>query len=129
MTFRKSILGVILCLLSAVAVAGNVYDIRPVPQQQERTDGSARLSGSVTVVAGPAIDAYTLDRAKEVLTEHGLTPVVARKATKGAATLYLGVNATGDAADRAAKRLGLKRDVFNQKGYDRHALAVRQQAG
>jgi len=129
MTFRKSILGVILCLLSAVAVAGNVYDIRPVPQQQERTDGSARLSGSVTVVAGPAIDAYTLDRAKEVLTEHGLTPVVARKATKGAATLYLGVNATGDAADRAAKRLGLKRDVFNQKGYDRHVLAVRQQAG
>lgn len=127
MTFHKSILGVIFCLLSAVAVAGNVYDIRPVPQQQERVDGSAKLSGRVTLVAGPAIDAYTVDRAKEVLTEHGLTPVVARKAAKGAATLYLGVNASGDQADREAKRLGVKRDVFGQQGYDRHAIAVRQQ--
>ncbi len=127
MTFRKSISVAILCLLAAVATAGTVYDIRPVPQQQERVDGSATLAGSVTLVAGPAIDAYTVDRAKEVLTEHGLTPVVARKAAKGAPTLYLGVNASGDQADREAKRLGLKRDVFTQKGYDRHAIAVRQQ--
>ncbi len=127
MTFHKSILLAVLCLLSAVATADTVYDIRPVPQQQERVEGSATLTSRVTIVAGPAIDTYTVNRAKEVLTGHGLTPVVARKATKGTSTLYLGVNANGDQADREAKRLGLKRDVFGQKGYDRHAIAVRQQ--
>ena len=127
MTFHKSILLAVLCLLSAVATAGTVYDIRPVPQQQERVEGSATLTSRVTIVAGPAIDTYTVNRAKEVLAGHGLTPVVARKATKGTSTLYLGVNANGDLADREAKRLGLKRDIFGQKGYDRHAIAVRQQ--
>lgn len=127
MAFHKSILLAVLCLLSVAATADTVYDIRPVPQQQERAEGSATLSGRVTIVAGPAIDTYTVDRAKEVLTEHGLTPVVARKAAKGTSALYLGVNAKGDQADREAKRLGLKRDVFGQKGYDRHAIAVRQQ--
>ena len=127
MAFHKSILLAVLCLLSVAATADTVYDIRPVPQQQERAEGSATLSGRVTIVAGPAIDTYTVDRAKEVLTEHGLTPVVARKAAKGTSALYLGVNAKGDQADREATRLGLKRDVFGQKGYDRHAIAVRQQ--
>ena len=127
MTFHRTILGVILCLLAAMGTAGNVYDIRPVPQQQERVEGKATLTGRVNVVAGPAIDTYTIDRAKEVLTEHGLTPVVARKAAKGAPVLYLGVNASGDQADREGKRVGLKRDVFAKKGYDRHAIAVRQQ--
>ena len=127
MTFRKTILGIVFCLLSAVAVADNVYDIRPVPQQQERLQGVAALAGQVNVVAGAGIDGYTIDRAKEVLTEHGLTPVVARKAKKGANVLYLGVNGSKDLADREAKRLGLKRDVFKQPKYDRHALTVRQE--
>ncbi len=126
MNFRKSILGIVFCLLSAVAAADNVYDIRPVPQQQERLQGTATLAGPVTIVAGKGIDGYTVDRAKEVLAGHGLTPVVARKAAKGKPTLYLGINASGDAADSEGKRIGLKRDVFTQKGYDRHALAVRQ---
>ena len=127
MTFRKTILGIVFCLLSAVAVADNVYDIRPVPQQQERLQGVATLAGQVNVVAGAGIDGYTIDRAKEVLTEHGLTPVVTRKAKKGANVLYLGVNGSKDLADREAKRLGLKRDVFKQPKYDRHALTVRQE--
>ena len=127
MTFRKTILGIVFCLLSAVAVADNVYDIRPVPQQQERLQGVATLAGQVNVVAGAGIDGYTIDRAKEVLTEHGLTPVVTRKAKKGANVLYLGVNGSKDLADREAQRLGLKRDVFKQPKYDRHALTVRQE--
>ena len=122
MAFHKSILLAVLCLLSVAATADTVYDIRPVPQQQERAEGSATLAGRVTIVAGPAIDTYTVDRAKEVLTEHGLTPVVARKAAKGMSALYLGVNAKGDQADREATRLGLKRNVFGQKGYDRHEI-------
>ena len=59
MTFRKTILGIVFCLLSAVAVADNVYDIRPVPQQQERLQGVATLAGQVNVVAGAGIDGYT----------------------------------------------------------------------
>ncbi len=126
MNFRKSILGIVFCLLSAVAVADNVYDIRPVPQQQERLQGNATLTAPITIVAGKGVDHYTIDRAKEVLAEHGLEPVVARKATKGQSVVYLGINASGDQADSEGKRIGLKRDVFSQKGYDRHALAVRQ---
>ena len=126
MNLNKSILGIAFCLLSTIAMADNVYDIRPVPQLQEQLQGSTVLTGQVTIVAGNGIDSYTLDRAKQVLTEHGITPVVARKAVKGKHTLYLGINASGDLADREGKRIGLKREVFNTKGYDRHALTVRQ---
>ncbi len=129
MTLRKNILGLFFCLLSAVAVADNVYDIRPVPQQQERGQGFVAVAGQVTVVAGAGIDSYTIDRAKEVLTEHGLTAVVAKKAQKGTATLYLGINGSNDLADREAKRIGLKREVFGQPKYDRHALTLRQEDG
>ncbi len=126
MNLHKSILGIAFCLLSTMAMADNVYDIRPVPQLQEQLQGSTTLTGQVTIVAGNGIDSYTLDRAKQVLTEHGITPAVARKAVKGKNTLYLGINASGDLADREGKRIGLKRDVFDTKGYDRHALTVRQ---
>ncbi len=126
MNFRKSIISMALCLLASIAVADNVYDIHPVPQTQVQLQGVASLTGQVNIVAGRGIDSYTLDRAKEVLSEHGITPVIARKAVKGQHTLYLGINGSGDLADREGKRISLQRDVFTQKGYDRHALTVRQ---
>ncbi len=125
MTIRKTILQALLCLLPAMAAADTVYDIHPVPQQQERRDGNATLTGEVTLVAGPGIDAYTLDRARQVLADHGLQAVSARRPRKGTATLYLGLQASGDQADREATRLALERTVFGQPKYDRHAIAVR----
>lgn len=129
MMIRKAILHMVLCLLPAMAAADNVYNIHPVPQQQERCEGTATLTGQVTLVAGPRIDAYTIDRAKQVLADHRLTAVAARHPRKGMPTLYLGVQASGDQADREANRLGLKRQVFGLAKYDRHALAVRPASG
>ena len=59
-------------------LAANLYNIFPVPQQQIAGSGEAKLTSQATLFAGKGIDAYTVTRAKQVLQEHGITPVVGR---------------------------------------------------
>ena len=100
------------------------YDIWPVPQQQVPERGSVPTTATATLIAGKGCDTYTVDRAKSVLQEHGITPVMGKKAVSGRMTVLIGVNGSGDAADKAAARLSLSRDVFGKAKYDRHAIAV-----
>jgi hypothetical protein len=110
---------------TAVHAATGVYRIYPVPQQQTADGGgTVKTTAAATLIAGKGCDSYTLDRAKEVLTENGITPVLGKKAVKGRMTVMLGINGSGDAADKEAARLGMDRAVFKQPKYDRHALIV-----
>ena len=105
-------------------LAANLYNIFPVPQQQIAGSGEAKLTSQATLIAGKGIDAYTVTRAKQVLQEHGITPVVGSKAVKGRMTVIIGVNASGDKADKTATKLGVDRSVFKQPKYDRHIVSV-----
>ncbi len=114
------------CLLAAGlgVSAQRVYNIYPIPQEQVRTEGSCRFTPTVTVVAEKGIDEPTKARATEVLREHGLKAVFAKKATNGNAAIYLGVNGSKGVADKMAKKLALKRDIFGNKKFDRHILSL-----
>ena len=122
----------VLCLLflfflTAGALAhntGSAYDIWPVPQQQVVEDGTVPTTAEATLIVGRGCDVYTVNRAKSVLSEHGITPVVGKKAVDGRMTVVLGINGSGDAADKAAASFHLDRSVFAQPKYDRHAIAV-----
>ncbi len=115
--------------ISASASAQDRYIIYPVPHQQTLDSGSTGFSGTVNIVAGPQIDAATLNRAGKVLEAAGLNAVSADKISKSASNVILGVAGSGDQADRLAKKYRLDRSVFSLEKYDRHILCLRGNAG
>lgn len=125
MRFSGFIVTLFLCLVAGVAKA-NVYDIWPVPQHQEAATGVATLPSKAVIIAGKGIDSYTVERASQVLAEHGIKATVVKKSQKGAAVVYLGINGSADNADRLATQRGLKRDIFSLPKYDRHVVSLRQ---
>ena len=123
--FLLSLFLLLLSILPASALAHKRgYDIWPVPQQQIAEDATVATTAEATLIAGSGCDPYTVSRAKAILTEHGIKPVVGRKPVAGRMTLLLGVNGSGDLADKTATRLSMARTVFAQPKYDRHAIAV-----
>jgi len=117
----------LLTLLFAV-ICGNAwadaYTIYPVPHEQKIEKGTASFATQVSIIADTGIDEYTVQRAKTILEEQGLKPVLQAKPQAGSSVVYLGVNGSGGEADRMAKRMGLRRDVFKLPKYDRHALRL-----
>ncbi|MDO4510495.1 MAG: beta-N-acetylglucosaminidase domain-containing protein [Bacteroidales bacterium] len=122
-------------LLLALMMAGgkvwaqDAYTIYPIPQQQVKMAGEASFTASVSVVAEEGVDQYTIDRLKQILREHHLTAVMGKKPQAGTAAIYLGINGSGGAADRKAKSLKLKREVFGLAKYDRHVVSISQAKG
>ena len=59
-----------------MAVAGLAamaqYTIYPVPQKMQATEGTAQFSDKVCLVCDEGIDAATIERAQQVLADHGL---------------------------------------------------------
>lgn len=106
------------------------YTIYPVPHQQVAGTGTVSLSPTVTLVAESGIDASTIDRAKEVLTEHGLKVETADAPSTTQTNVFLGVAGSNGAADQKATALGLSRDVFATAGkFDRHILSLTADGG
>lgn len=123
--FQLSLFLLLLSVLPASAlVHKRGYDIWPVPQQQIAEDTTVATTAEATLIAGTGCDPYTVSRAKAILTEHGIKPVVGRNPVAGRMTLLIGVNGSGDLADKTATRLSMARTVFAQPKYDRHAIAV-----
>lgn len=116
------------CLLCVACGAGILsasaqpYTIYPIPQQQLSQPGTARIAGPVCIVAESGIDAATLARARQVLSDHGLASTTAARAQKGVTNLLLGINGSRGVADKEATRRHLSRQVFDQPKYDRHLL-------
>ena len=115
---------IILAAVPFFAVAATNYTIYPVPQHQTVNEGTASFSRTVNIVAGPAIDKATVNRAREVLESHGITASVSDKTVSGASNLTIGVQGSRDAADRLAGKLKLDRKVFSTAKYDRHILSL-----
>ena len=121
---KRILLSILTLALPFMAAAGTNYTIYPVPQKQIADDSVASFTGTVNIVAGPAIDRATVNRAVEVLECHGLKATVSDKAAGGVSNLTLGVNGTSDAADKLAGKLKLDRKVFSTPKYDRHILSL-----
>ncbi len=121
---KRLLLSILTLALPLMAAAGTSYTIYPVPQKQIADDSVASFTGTVNIVAGPAIDRATVNRAVEVLESHGLKATVSDKAAGGVSNLTLGVNGTYDAADKLAGKLKLDRKVFSTQKYDRHILSL-----
>ena len=115
---------IILAAVPFFAVAATNYTIYPVPQHQTVNESIASFSRTVNIVAGPAIDKATVNRAREVLESHGITVSISDKTVSGASNLTIGVQGSRDAADRLAGKLKLDRKVFSTAKYDRHILSL-----
>ena len=115
-------------LWPAMLLAQDTYRIYPVPQQINYGNGKVHFTEQVEVICSAGIDQATRDRATEVLTEHGLTPVLLDSSTgNGNSILLLGV--PGDSNDEPNVMVdifNLPKDVLTTPGkYDRHLLTLR----
>lgn len=124
MKYKAIILFFFLLSCGMNALAAKTYHIWPVPQQQVPGKDKAGLTARATLIAGKSCDSYTVARAKQVLQDHGISVVEGKKAVKGQMTLLMGVNGSGDLADKTATRLGIDRSVFSKPKYDRHVVSV-----
>jgi len=112
----------LLGLCAFTAAFARPYTIYPVPQQQIGQPGIAHLQTPVCIVAESGIDAVTIARAKQVLSDHGLQYTTAERPQKNVTNLLLGINGSRGVADKEATRQGLRRDVFEEPKYDRYLL-------
>ena len=117
-------LAFLLWTIVASAWARQSYTIYPIPQKQTLTAGTARITPKVNIVAEAGIDEPTLERARQVLADHGLRPQTSRRVAKGMTNLVLGTNGSQGVADQLATRQGLSREVFGLPKYDRHIVSL-----
>ena len=119
-------LGMVCCppLLSAQ----NAYSIYPVPQQISYSGGNVCFTDEVEVICSDAIDEATRNRAREVLTAHGLTPLFLSASTGNVKTvLLLGVAGNNDEPNTMVDVLGIAKDVLTTPGkYDRHLISLKE---
>lgn len=120
----KKALILLLALYTVGLRAQTAYRIYPVPHQQERVEGTASFSDQVCIVSEPGIDKATVDRAKQILREHGLRIATSDAIYRGQTNLVLGINGSRGVADKQVRRLRLRRDVFAQPKFDRHILSL-----
>ena len=100
------------------------YEIYPVPQTQQLTEGRARMTASVNIVVGTGVDEATVARARQVLADKGIQSVVSQQADDRQTNLLLGINGSGDIADSEADRQQLDRTIFGKEKYDRHIVSL-----
>ena len=116
---------------SLLAAANEPYTIYPVPQRQVAVSGTASFCKDVHIIAEPSVDEATVNRAKQVLEEHGLTPWTRIGGTRHLpdrmSVMYLGVNGSNTVLDKHFTDLtGVKidRSIFDLPKYDRHILSL-----
>ena len=119
-----------LALMSvAILGASEVYNIYPVPHEQVMNPGTASFSQRVFIFPQDGIDIATINRAKQILSDHGLVPVVIMAGTPPhncQSFVHLSLNnpkeKIGDEHDAV---LRVDRSIFNLPKYDRHILNLK----
>lgn len=114
---------------SMIIGAGNLYVIYPVPHKQVIAHERVSFTKLVNVVAESSIDEVTVNRAKQVLADHGLEAKVSSEIVKDCSNVVLGVNGTNGVADQRATAMNLDHSVFDVEKYDRHILAMTAENG
>lgn len=120
----KKALTLVVCALAALAASGhNIYPIYPTPQNQYGFESKASFTQQVNVVVEKQIDQTTINRAVQVLTEHGFEATISNDVAKNGSNLLLGVAGSKGTVDRHVSSLG--REVFEVEGkFDRHLLLL-----
>ena len=125
-TLRKIMLMVAAACAFSLA-ATDAYTIYPIPHAQIAGKAACSLSATTTVIAESGIDQPTKNRLCDVLKQHGIVAEFAAKPSKTNANIYLGINGSKGDADRLAKKLKLKRDIFANGKFDRHIISLTAQ--
>lgn len=125
-TLRKIMLMAAAAFAFTLAAA-DAYTIYPIPHAQIAGKAACSLSATTTVIAESGIDQPTKNRLCDVLKQHGIMAEFAAKPSKTNANIYLGVNGSKGDADRLAKKLKLKRDIFANGKFDRHIISLTAQ--
>ena len=125
-TLRKIMLMAAAACAFSLAAA-DAYTIYPIPHAQIASKAACSLSATTTVIAESGIDQPTKNRLCDVLKQHGIVAEFAAKPSKTNANIYLGVNGSKGDADRLAKKLKLKRDIFANGKFDRHIISLTAQ--
>ena len=110
-----------------LAAANEPYTIYPVPHKQVMNPGTASFSQEVFILAEPGIDEATINRAKQVLSEHGLTPVLKigpNTPSNKRSIVLLGVNGSNKMFDGWITQLKIDKSIFNLPKYDRHIISL-----
>lgn len=129
---KSAIFGIVLCFLCSgpSAWADDVYTIYPVPHEQIARTGHVSLSKKVNLVCESGIDKATLERAASILREHGLEVEQTHTASATQTNVFLGINGSGEMADKKASALGLDRTVLTKEGkFDRHIVCLADDNG
>ncbi len=117
--------------LMAVAMLGatEVYNIYPVPHEQVLSPGTASFTQRVFIFPQDGIDIATINRAKQILSDHGLVPVVIMVGTPShncPSFVHLSVNNPKEKiGDEHHAVLRVDRNFFNLPKYDRHILNLK----
>ena len=107
------------------------YCIYPKPQKIVELCAMADFNTAdlVTIVSGNGVDTFTVNRAVQIVSEHGNPVVISAEPSKDGVNLYLGIVDSGSEADKVADRLELDKSfILNSLGYDRHILCVVERA-
>ena len=120
----KYLVAILLAVAAMMAQAKQVYQIYPIPQEQHAGVGQAAFSSQVNIVAEPGIDAVTIDRARQVLADHGLDAAVSTRVSSKGSNLLLGVNGSKGVVDQRVTALRIDRGLFTLAKYDRHILSL-----
>lgn len=115
-----------LLMLMAVSVSFAQYNIYPKVKEQLVIDINVSFSEKVFIYAEKGIDDVTVERARQILSEHGLKPEVAKgNLNSGCSGIFLGINSSHGVVDRNLFNYPplSDRSVFNLDKYDRHILS------
>ncbi len=121
----KKLIAPLMLLATLCASAGPPYEIYPIPHSQQALAARAAFTPRVAVVAQTGIDAATVERARQVLADHGLEAHVAQQAPASGSAVLLAVAPHGGPAQQRLAAMGIGTDVLTLPGkYDRHILAL-----
>ena len=96
----------------------NPYGIYPVPHLAQITTQTVSLTDTVCITAEDGIDQYTIDRAVQVLEEHGKIPLTPSDSPVEVEDCNVSI-----------LRLGVQPSLATRGKYDRHDIAIRRQEG
>ena len=111
--------------------AAEPYTIYPIPHKQVMNPGTASFSQEVFIFPQYGIDIATINRAKQILSDHGLVPVVIDAGTPNncPSFVHLSVNNPKEKiGDEHHAVLRVDRSIFNLPKYDRHILNLKSDA-
>lgn len=113
----------------AILGASEVYNIYPVPHKQVMNPGTVSFSQRVLIFPQDGIDIATINRAKQILSDHGLVPVVIMAGTPPhncQSFVHLSVNNPKEKIGYEHDAvLRVDRSIFNLPKYDRHILNLK----